>query len=76
MIKMTTRERAIIKFTTQIVANAMDDSGWVIVDTEEQKRVSSGHLQSLVMEIAEGWIKDGDANFPTVFDEIQEMPMV
>jgi len=76
MIKMTTREEAIIKFTTQIVANAMDDSSWVVVDTESHKRISSDRLQSIVMEIAKDCVEDGDAGFPTVFDELKEVPAV
>ena len=76
MIKMTTREEAIIKFTTQIVANAMDDSSWVVVDTESHERISSDRLQCIVMDIATAWIEDGDAPFPTVFDELKEVPAV
>ena len=74
MIKMTRREEAIIKFTTQIVANAMDDSSWVVVDTESQERISSDKLQSIVMEIAKDCVEDGDAQFPTIFDELKEVP--
>lgn len=73
MIKMTNREEKLVKYAIGFVTNQMIDGYWTIVDNENHNRVSPESLEELVVGLADEFIHD--SQLPTIFDELDEMPV-
>jgi hypothetical protein len=71
--KMTNREEELVRYAIGFVTNQLDDGYWTLVDNERHERVSPASLENLIVRLADEFIHD--SQLPTIFDELDEMPV-
>ena len=71
--KMTNREEELVRYAIGFVTNQLDEGYWTLVDNENHSRVSPASLEKLIVGLEDEFIHD--SQLPTIFDELDEMPV-